>query len=160
MNVLTLDVGLSTGVVISEFYPKQIPKLIRSKTFDSRGMFDDVTSTFGFFHRVHAFVEGEEQRRPVHILVEYPFHSQKSDNWKELEVLISNWQAWLKDAYRGSFTNIIPVKPETWKQTPAKKFNVFKNQDNEYWRGYKPTQHEKDAAAIAYWYAFWGYRRL
>lgn len=162
ITVLTLDVGLSTGVVVATL--KKPNTIIRHaetvKLSEVELLRQGMSRTVDVqMLAIWNWLKGAREPRVSKIIVEWPLNDPKSNNTAQMSKVREFWQTQLN-----KWCAIVPLEvkyvlPSVWKTTPAGSAKIFSAQPAP-WNEHKPSQHEKDAASIAYWYMMWGSRKL
>lgn len=145
--ILSLDVGLSTGVVFARCEQKSTPVLLSSGTirYSTKPPLD-------VFEMLFQIIDSN----PLDvILVEYPISAPFSKGASLTLESARPWRRWVESQKEQDRT-VLEVTPSRWKSTPSRSVQIHDLQDDPMWKTYRPTRHETDAAAIIHWYSFFG----
>lgn len=161
MYITALDVGVTTGVVVARVGFRQVPEVICCGLLN----FDDVLDRDQHSHAKSYFTLPQEidpkprQTFVDRILVEYPLVHAKSNTFDRCMAVRLTVSEILRGVDLHWNIPIQEVTPSEWKQTPAKKVNIFDmkiNQPGGVSWGLGDSKHVQDAGAILYWYSFFG----
>jgi molecular chaperone DnaK (HSP70) len=141
VSVIGIDVGITTGVVIAKVQRGQMPVILAARTFAVPEYRPDVA----------AFVEWVSAHEVERLVVEYPADAQYSTFRKETIRARDRWRLAVEDLGKVVQVEVTEVRPSEWKTSLSGRINVFKARCNEMWWKARPSQHERDAAAIIHY---------
>lgn len=143
-EVITLDVGISTGFALTTIDPMlriQMPKCIVKRTYDMRRETGLQIQTL-LKADMRIWMRAYDIK---YIIVELPKLLKTNSHQKQISAAFLFWEEWSKNASVECAAPLINIQPSQWKITPVvlEPFHPLCRPN---------TKHEEDALRIAYWW--------